>query len=596
MQEEKEDEEAASTGGGRSRRRAASKAKERVSEAISILKAREGADETADIDRDEDDDDDFVYDANKEVDVDSKFEMCKADDGTKTFHCNVCDFTSTKREELAPHLVAEHADELEGDDYNADDDDDASVDGESGDGYLDDDEDGDYVEVTPRGQRKKSYGGKRSNRPVILDPSPDFIEIEKNFRESNYHLTNLNELLSKDAGFVEIESVDEKSRFMPKQATSINFSSRPVGSENTDETEQLSLSVFSSHMESSSSSYLFAGGPIWASEWCPDSDLQDPNLRYLALSTYERKEKPKPHRGLIQIWSHSSRSGNASFCFGIAHPHGSVRGLKWCPSGARGSHRLGLLAVASSDGRVRVYSVCHPASLSAGGFYTAQPLLCLQVPQDSRAECMKLSWYRGTGHRVIAASFANGLVALWDLNQDEDSLMRDDLYLYPYISFRAHHSSVTAIDLDEKASDQHPEFPAHLATGSDDRHTRIWDLEAVGGVPAVLQSVRRGLVSDVSFVRNYPGYGHLAISFDDVYLQSHTQTVVYEFSDGRTGGKTHPIVAHNSAVWSHSYNPWLSVLAIGTAAGELIAYVSPPFGKAIEYDKENIRRRAFIYR
>ena len=64
---------------------------------------------------------------------------------------------------------------------------------------------------------------------------------------------------------------------------------------------------------------------------------------------------------------------------GLAHNFGSVWDLKWCPSGCwedpsghgssegqsselRGDARLGLLAMACSDGTVRVMSIPHPGT------------------------------------------------------------------------------------------------------------------------------------------------------------------------------------------------------------------------------------------
>ena len=63
---------------------------------------------------------------------------------------------------------------------------------------------------------------------------------------------------------------------------------------------------------------------------------------------------------------------------GLAHNFGSMWDLKWCPSGCwedpssgqgstqsselRGDPRLGLLAMACSDGTVRVMSIPHPGT------------------------------------------------------------------------------------------------------------------------------------------------------------------------------------------------------------------------------------------
>lgn len=55
------------------------------------------------------------------------------------------------------------------------------------------------------------------------------------------------------------------------------------------------------------------------------------------------------------------------FAFGLAHDLGTIWAMDWCPSGAcdissqTAVHRLGLLAVASSNGSAYVFSVPYPS-------------------------------------------------------------------------------------------------------------------------------------------------------------------------------------------------------------------------------------------
>lgn len=88
--------------------------------------------------------------------------------------------------------------------------------------------------------------------------------------------------------------------------------------------------------------------------------------------------KKYSYMNLIQIWhfkfietQEEEMDGQASkFCLGIGHEHGTIFDLKWCPQSNISSQesgdsysRLGLLAVATSDGQLIIYSVPEPSQL-----------------------------------------------------------------------------------------------------------------------------------------------------------------------------------------------------------------------------------------
>lgn len=76
------------------------------------------------------------------------------------------------------------------------------------------------------------------------------------------------------------------------------------------------------------------------------------------------------HCGLIQLWrmgtlTNKQTSTNqqgltpaVEFSLGVAHMYGVIRDMKWCPSVCSAKegegNRLGVLAVACSDGAVRI--------------------------------------------------------------------------------------------------------------------------------------------------------------------------------------------------------------------------------------------------
>jgi WD40 repeat protein len=244
--------------------------------------------------------------------------------------------------------------------------------------------------------------------------------------------------------------------------------------------------------------------------------------------------------------------------------------------------RLGGLAAACSDGTVRLFLVHHAED--PGELWEREADLSLVPGGGTEGHCTTISWYRGPGHRYLAAGFTSGLVCLWDLAASSDLLVQDG-QVRPVQSWLGHFSSITCIALCPSQT----EFPQYAVSGGTDRCYKFWDLRDTT-VP--LQEVKRSLVTSLSWL---PGLPAVSVSCDNVYLMSHTPTVVTESQS--LNGRNQPVVLHNSAVWSQATSPWLGGLALGSAAGELILYVHPPnSSRAAEEHKGFARYRCYVYR
>jgi general transcription factor 3C polypeptide 2 len=292
---------------------------------------------------------------------------------------------------------------------------------------------------------------------------------------------------------------------------------------------------------------------------------------------------PAVGSGLLQFWR-CEEGAAPIFMFGLGHRHGRVWELAWCPSGGGGPGRLGLLAAACSDGTVRVWAVPQPAAMAEGALYSGEPVLSLQCGGAGPGQALGLSWHRGPGHRHLAACFASGLVAVWDLATTSRLLRPSPAALLPHHAWAAHTGSATGVSL---RPDQE-ELPRYLVTGGSDRHYRCWDLRDTS-VP--IQEVKRGLVTGVSWL---PGWAAASVCYDEVYLQSHTQTLLAEMGCSSTGSQ--PIISQNSGVWGLDTSHWAAAVAVGTAAGELIVFVVPPSDRSMEHDKNVSQRRTYVYR
>ena len=589
--------------GGRRRRRAATKASEKVAAAITALKTKEEG-EASDIEPNESDDED-VFNVNKEMDLSPHYErVSKAN-----FRCKLCqkaEFESIKFVE--GHIVAQHADELnpnEDDDENYEDIDE-NFDDVSSVEDSDDDYDGSVIRLSSS-PRKGGCG--RSDRPSVLEPTVSFFPLENSFRKANFNKEVFEEFHT-EAGDWTILKIEDLAEYLPSKLASVEFITRNI--RNKEEScEAVGLNRFSSAVVGDTG-VLFTGGPIWAVDWCPNGSA-DKSVVYFALSTQEEVDEKGVNlksgqeeecgKGLIQIWKYDKATRRTELVLAITHEFGRNWGLKWVPSGGYAEkegenlERIGLLAGAFSDGSVRIFSVPKPEAVRDQDeplFAQVAPKLSLKTRGAEDADpfqCLALAWYRGRGHRVIAAGYSDGSFAVFDIQTPRANILqRENDTIFPYIHVQGHTSSVTCLDIGVDSSVvEQSEFPSRLVTGSSDRVCAVWDL-ARPHIP--VQSVKRGFITDATWLDHYPG--SVLLSFDDVFLQSHTQSLIFEFSLGRS--RTAPIMAHNSGVWRQSYNPWINSMVTATCGGEVVLFVAPTLGKALEHDKDSNRRRICLFK
>lgn len=164
--------------------------------------------------------------------------------------------------------------------------------------------------------------------------------------------------------------------------------------------------------------------------------LGDKGLNVIALfaeQTFDSESLIRPIKlsrsqnlkSLIQFWTvGKTQTGieSAKFSMAIAHDFGRVQSLQWCPSGGQAEAegklpRLGILAAGCEDGTVRIFSLPELSSVPnldpnnpERNIFKSGAIITLRRPEmeddDLFSPCMKVAWFRGRRHRVIAASFA----------------------------------------------------------------------------------------------------------------------------------------------------------------------------------------------
>ncbi|PNF19015.1 hypothetical protein B7P43_G12399 [Cryptotermes secundus] len=366
---------------------------------------------------------------------------------------------------------------------------------------------------------------------------------------------------------------------------------------------------------------FFAGGPVWATAWCPvplqKAIHHTAHLnQYLAVSCHSHMDdtyisgRSYSHSGLLQIWDfghldHQQPCTVPKLALGIAHDYGAVWCMEWCPSGCYEPpdvgvpecrlRRLGLLGAACSDGTIRIFSICFPSEVQdkicdSTPIFKVDAMLTLVLDDrqtcllgDSTWQCTRLSWYKGKGHRIIAGSFTNGMVAVWDISTESPLLSKrtgKSYIIYPYHCFQAHIGVVSAIALSPHGGGR------YMMTGSFDRTTKHWDLE---NTSAPITVNKRGSVTDGVWLTHWVSAVN---SLDDSYSLGHANGTLNPVR--RFGFSSYPLLPQNSVAWGLSTCDWVNAVAQGTLAGELTVIFSHQLLNGIDTEKARKDNRMVI--
>ncbi|NXW25518.1 TF3C2 factor, partial [Circaetus pectoralis] len=371
---------------------------------------------------------------------------------------------------------------------------------------------------------------------------------------------------------------------------------------------------------------FFVGGPVWAMEWCPSPEGSAAS-QYVALYCHGSMEETHSVAGLhggpalLQLWGlgtlqqEQGSADKAGLAYAVAADHGCVWDMKFCPSGAweppttARKHpqmsRLGLLAVAFSDGKVVLYSLPHPGALQRskrtqvkdGSFHKhvickVQCIATLQVGSiqagnaSECGQCFSLSWMPSKPHHHLAAGFYDGTVAVWNLLTKSllQCVHQPDgfLKLYPFRCFLAHDHAVRSIEWCKADSN-------FLVTAGSDRKIKFWDLRRLY---EPINSIKRFLSTEVAWLLPYNG---VTVAQDNCYA-SYGLCGIHYIDAGYLGFKAYFVAPRKGTVWSISGSDWLNTVAAGDITGELVAAVLPDLAVNPLNVKRSSDRRFPVYK
>ncbi|XP_026174751.1 general transcription factor 3C polypeptide 2 isoform X2 [Mastacembelus armatus] len=501
---------------------------------------------------------------------------------------------------------------------------------------MDDDDDAEEAEdsVFRRGQRSPAVfsahrnstcsGAKTPNRLNInvMKTVWNSTEITKKFREEHYSSWVFPEWVPSTSAWRLVPQSDLEE-YLPQELLSAAFRVSREGLCN-EETPLQRLSRFGAvpaHPDRWDM-VLYAGGPVWAMEWCPTPDGA-PATQYIALACHREMDdlhyvnKIYTGPGLVQLWDvgkleYSCRpESQPSLAYGLAQDKGFIWHLKWCPAGgwelptcgrkAPFLPRLGLLAVASSTGVVTIYSLPHPDALLSNRklpdsgssslqlpIYKAQGVLTLKLgsfkaPRHEKSgQVLSMDWLPEKPHNIMAIGFYDGVVGLWDLTT-KSPLLRvresdESLSLLPYRCLLAHDHAVRALAFC-------PASRYLLVTAGEDRYVKTWDLRRLYD-PVTVQ--KRYLTNEIYWPMDAPG---LMLAQENAYAAKGTQGVHYFDHYMRSIF----MIPRTGTLWSVSYSDWLNSVVTSDVLGEVIFSALPQINYVPPYVKQSIERRFPVY-
>ncbi|XP_041815137.1 general transcription factor 3C polypeptide 2 [Chelmon rostratus] len=472
---------------------------------------------------------------------------------------------------------------------------------------------------TSTGSNFKTPNGLGVN---IMRTVCEATEATKKFREEHYSSWVFPEWVPSTSDWQPVPQSDVE-KYLPQELQSAAFRVSREGL-SKEETPLQRLSRFAAvpaHQDRWDM-LLFAGGPVWAMEWCPTPDGA-PASQYIALAChggmddqhYVNKTYAGP--GLVQLWDvgrleyNSRPESQPALVCGLAQDKGFIWSLKWCPAGGWEPPscgrkppflpRLGLLAVATSTSVVTIYSLPHPDALHSNKMqansgkpskqlpiYQAKGVLTLKLgsfkaPRLERSgQVLSMDWLPGKPHNIMAIGFYDGVVGLWDLST-KSALLRvrepdKSLSLLPYRCLLAHDHAVRALAFC-------PASRHLLVTAGEDRYVKTWDLRRLYDPVNVF---KRNLTNEIYWPLNAPGVllaqenAYAATGSHGVHYFDHT--VAPFFAIPRTG-----------TVWSISYTDWLNSVVTSDSLGEVILALLPQICFSPQYVKRTLERRFPIY-
>lgn len=243
---------------------------------------------------------------------------------------------------------------------------------------------------------------------------------------------------------------------------------------------------------------------------------------------------------------------------------GPVWSIKFHPSESQIEKRIGLLAVATANQSVLVYSLPYLNNDKPIVLQIEPNLVCkleknaMLFNDEYLMQTSKISWFQKNDcDSILAAGYISGVVSVWNIScedHNDDAISKE---LYPHYVIQAHLEPVTVLDFKATSG---TDF--HLLTASVDRKLKVFTFDKVRYQEiASHYSLSRVLCAE--WWMHWPG---CVVGFDDsLSSPSFTYRQPLEF-----GQRNSNLLLTNSSIIHLNINHWLNVAMLVTDSGDVI--------------------------
>lgn len=255
---------------------------------------------------------------------------------------------------------------------------------------------------------------------------------------------------------------------------------------------------------------------------------------------------------------------SSKLCYVIIINDGPIWSIKFHPSVSQIENRVGLLAVATANQNILVYSMPYLNNDKPIVLQIEPSLICkleegdVLFNDEFLLQASRVAWFQKYDSGCfLAAGYVSGIVGVWNISSHDCTNDELNQTVYPNHVIQAHLESITALDFKATTG---PEF--HLLTASLDRKLKVFTFDNVTYEEiANHYSVSRVLYAE--WWMNWPGF---LIGFDDSFTAS---SFIYrqplEFAI-----RNSPLLNMNSSITHLSINNWHNSVMFVTDSGDVV--------------------------